>query len=182
MNFKATAKNPIEYKFDPRSVAVGDFNNDTWLDIVVANNAVNNIAIFLGYGNGTFLTGMTYSTGSDSAPYMVAVGDFNSDHRSDIAVANFGSNSVGIFLGLGDGSFESQIVLSTASSRPLWINIGDFDKGSSIKDVQVKSTFFDPSLPSVQKCPFSADPSLPLDVQFTKKIFKRVCSKILFFL
>src|SRR5260221_478319 len=58
---------------------------------------------------------------------MVAVADFNNDHQLDIAVANFGTNSIGIFLGFGDGSFSSQTVISTDSSRPLWINIADFN-------------------------------------------------------
>ena len=107
MKFQPTAKNPIEYNYGPRSVAVGDFNNDTWLDMVVANNIVNNIAIYLGYGNGTFSSLIMYSTGSGSTPYMVAVGDFNNDHQLDIAVANFGTNNIGIFLGFGNGSFAN---------------------------------------------------------------------------
>ncbi|CAF4384069.1 unnamed protein product, partial [Rotaria sordida] len=46
-----------------------------------------------------------YSTGDDSSPTMVAVDDFNKDNRLDVAVANFGTNSIGIFLGSEDGLF-----------------------------------------------------------------------------
>ncbi|CAF5182509.1 unnamed protein product, partial [Rotaria sp. Silwood1] len=35
----------------PWSVAVGDFNNDTLLDIVVVNHGSDNVGIFLGWGN-----------------------------------------------------------------------------------------------------------------------------------
>ena len=71
----------------PTSVAVGDFNNDDRLDIVVANLRTNNVGIFLGYGNGTFSFMIPYETGSQSAPISVAVGDFNKDGRLDLAVA-----------------------------------------------------------------------------------------------
>ncbi|CAF5105621.1 unnamed protein product, partial [Rotaria sp. Silwood1] len=48
----------------PNSVAVGDFNNDTHLDIVVANSKGNTVSVLLGYGNGSFTDQTTYSTGS----------------------------------------------------------------------------------------------------------------------
>ena len=48
----------------PSSVAVADLNNDTYLDIAISNSQTDNIAILLGYGNGTFATAVTYSTGA----------------------------------------------------------------------------------------------------------------------
>ncbi|CAF4739757.1 unnamed protein product, partial [Rotaria sp. Silwood2] len=89
-------RNTIDYKSDPRSVAIGDFNNDAWLDIAVATYAADNVAIYFGYGNGTVGSPVKYFTGSGSAPSMIAVGDFDNDHRLDVVVANFGTNSVGI--------------------------------------------------------------------------------------
>ena len=50
---------------NPSSAAVGDFNNDTRLDIVVANWDSNTVSVLLGYGNGSFANQMTYSTGSN---------------------------------------------------------------------------------------------------------------------
>ncbi len=77
--------------------------------MVIVNNVVNSIDVYFGYGDGTFAREITYSTGSFSAPYMVVVGDFNNDDRLDLAVANFGTNNVGIFLGFGNGTFANQI-------------------------------------------------------------------------
>ncbi|CAF5056045.1 unnamed protein product, partial [Rotaria sp. Silwood1] len=68
----------------PRSAAAGLFNNDTLMDIVVANSYDNNLSVLLSYGNGSFAKQTTYSTGS--SPISVAVGDFNSDARFDIVV------------------------------------------------------------------------------------------------
>ncbi|CAF4687245.1 unnamed protein product, partial [Rotaria sp. Silwood2] len=129
LDFTKTIKNPIEYNYDTRSVAVSNFNNDNdkWLDIVVANRVIDSISVFLDYNNGIFASHMTYSTGLYSAPYMVAVGDFNNNDQADIAVAYFGTNSIGISLGFGNGSFASQKIISTGSSRPIWIHLADLD-------------------------------------------------------
>jgi hypothetical protein len=112
----------------PRSLAVADFNNDNRTDIVSANSGTNNIGILLGYGNGSFGMVMIRSTGDYSTPYGVAVGDFNNDGRLDIVVVNFGTSTVGIFLGYGDGNFETPVTYSTGfQSNPWSVVIGDFN-------------------------------------------------------
>ena len=78
----------------------GDFNNDTIPDLVVANPNLNNIAVFLGRGDGSFDQALTYSTGDGSSPDDVAVGDFNEDGRLDIVSANFETQSIGFFFNL----------------------------------------------------------------------------------
>ncbi|CAF5184433.1 unnamed protein product, partial [Rotaria sp. Silwood1] len=132
LNLKPTNPNPIEYKSRPRSVAMGDFNNDTWLDIAVANHAADNIAIYFGYDNGTVASPVTFSTGSGSAPYMIAVGDFDKDHRLDVAIANFGTNSVGVLLGFQNETFVNQTALSTESSRPVWVHVADLNNDAAL--------------------------------------------------
>ncbi|CAF3084775.1 unnamed protein product [Rotaria sp. Silwood2] len=112
----------------PRSIVIGDFNNDNLLDIAVANSYKDNIGIFLGYGDGTFATQRTFSTGNSSLPYSIAVGDFNNDSLLDVAVASFRTNYVNIFLGYGNGSFISQKQLSTGSgSSPFAVAVSDFN-------------------------------------------------------
>jgi hypothetical protein len=107
-------------------VAVGDFNNDGRLDIVVANSGTNNVGIFLSNGIGTFSNQTMYSTYGDSQPNSVAVLDFNNDTRLDIAVANYGSNSLGVFFGYGNGSFASQLIFNTGfDSYPFALAVGD---------------------------------------------------------
>jgi hypothetical protein len=61
----------------------------------------------MGNGNGTFQPERILSFGVPNA--SVAVGDFNGDGHLDIAATNSvaGNNSVSVFLGRGDGSFQS---------------------------------------------------------------------------
>ncbi|CAF3356377.1 unnamed protein product, partial [Rotaria socialis] len=47
-------------------------------------------------GSGTFLTQITYATGT--YPASVAVVDVNSDNKPDIIVGNAGSNAVSVLL------------------------------------------------------------------------------------
>ncbi|CAF2734521.1 unnamed protein product [Rotaria sp. Silwood2] len=117
----------------PYGVTVADFNNDGQLDIVVASYDTNSIIVLHGYGNGTFSIKKIYSTGKDSLPYDVTVGDFNSDGRLDIVVANLGTNTVGVLLGYGDSTFRNQMTFSTSDgTRPCWVTVGDFDNNKQL--------------------------------------------------
>ena len=106
---KSVAQPSVSNDSHPHSVAVDDFNNDSWLDIAVAYSGTNKIGIFIGYGNGSFSPSIMYSTGEFSRPISVAVGDINHDHWMDIVVANYDSHTVGVLLGHGDGTFTNQI-------------------------------------------------------------------------
>ncbi|CAF5147520.1 unnamed protein product, partial [Rotaria sp. Silwood1] len=46
----------------PWAIAVGDFNNDTILDIVTANHGNDTVGIFLGWGSGSFSSQKQFST------------------------------------------------------------------------------------------------------------------------
>src|SRR5208337_4155421 len=98
--FRSTAVN-YAVGGGPRSVAVGDFNGDGKLDLVVANNTSNNVSILLGHGNGTFAAAVNYTVGT--APIFVTTGDFNGDGRQDVVVTNASSNNVSVLIGKGDG-------------------------------------------------------------------------------
>ncbi|CAF1675044.1 unnamed protein product, partial [Rotaria magnacalcarata] len=82
----------------PYSLTVSDFNNDNLLDIAVANRGTNNIAVFIGFGNGSFTKETVFSIGYGSLPFVLIASDFNDDKKMDLVVANEGTDSVNIFL------------------------------------------------------------------------------------
>src|SRR5205823_3808779 len=59
--------------------------------------------------------------------YSVAVGDFNRDGITDLAVANYLSNTVSVLLGNGAGGFGPATSFAT-DIRPIWVAIGDFNR------------------------------------------------------
>ena len=61
-----------------------------------------------------------------TAPYALVAGDFNGDGRTDLAVANIGSNDVSVLLGNGDGTFQDQVRYA-AGDEPFALVAGDFN-------------------------------------------------------
>jgi streptogramin lyase len=121
------------YGASPYQIAVGDFNNDTQIDISIVNSGTNNAGVFLGYGNGSFQEQMTYSTGENSHPYAIAISDLDNDHRLDIIVGNSKSTSVGILYGYGNGSFTTVVTYFTGNNSALaWITIDDFNNDNQL--------------------------------------------------
>jgi hypothetical protein len=109
---------------NPVWLAVGDFNRDGNLDLAVANEATNTIAIFLGNGTGTFTL---KSTPTVATPTSVEVGDFNGDGLLDLVVASSTANTVTVLLGNGDGTFKTGTVLSNIKTDPYSVTVGDFN-------------------------------------------------------
>lgn len=108
-------------------VKAADFNKDGKLDLVAADYSDNAASVLLGNGDGTFQTATKYSSDSESLPQTIAVADFNADGNSDFAVAYVGTNTVEIFLGKGDGSFEKPVFYSIWWAGPTGLLARDID-------------------------------------------------------
>jgi hypothetical protein len=118
----------------PGSVAVGDFNGDGKLDLVVGganSDNVNVVSVLLGNGDGTFQAAVNYGAGAGQT--SVAVGDFNGDGRLDLAfpasllvqtpIASLSSTSLNFGNRLvGTAGAPNQVTLSNPSGLALTIS------------------------------------------------------------
>ena len=91
------------------SVAVANVNGDGNLDLVAANGCMSSgdcangglVSVLLGNGDGTFQAAVSYASGGYEA-VCVAVGDFNGDGKTDLAVTNF-AGGTDLLLGSASG-------------------------------------------------------------------------------
>jgi len=104
------------------SIALGDFNNDGIPDVVMITG--NGFSVALGKGDGSFGNPVTYTT---EVAYSLAVADFNGDGNLDIVVANLVPSSVSVYLGNGDGIFQSTPVDSSTTDGSYFVVVGDFN-------------------------------------------------------
>jgi hypothetical protein len=153
-NGDGTFQLPTNYSTGYRSdsIVVGDFNGDGKLDLAVADQCgltmkcVNStVSVLLGNGDGTFQPQTQYLTGF--APTSVVIGDFNGDGKPDLATANcesqncapiWGSGSVSILLGNGDGTFAPHVEYQTGAGTHA-VAVGDFT-GNGAADVAATNT------------------------------------------
>ena len=68
------------------------------------------------------------STGAQSGPNDLALGDFNNDGIPDLVTPDSATGVVAVFLGKGDGTFAPAVDYSTGpGSQPLAVAVGDFN-------------------------------------------------------
>jgi hypothetical protein len=135
---------------NPWSVVVGNFNADANLDLAVANGGTvecegrvarahasscvggfGTVSVLLGHGDGSFGMPTDFPVGDATQPVAMVVGNFNSDAKPDLALADFAqyANSVSVLLGKGDGSFGRARFFAVGSS-PNSIAVGDINRDS----------------------------------------------------
>jgi hypothetical protein len=130
------------------SIAVGDFNNDNHLDIVVANYYSNSVAILLGNENGIFGIPVTISTNIGNYSGSVAVGDFNKDGRLDVAVSgsyisNYNPDRIHILLNDGNVHFDDSLSVYLGQFHDLTsIVVADFNNDNQM-DLAVTNQIYD---------------------------------------
>ena len=123
--------------YEPIHLVAGDFNADGKRDLAVVVYGANNVAIFLGNGDGTFNAAVNYAVGS--TPCCISAGDFNRDSKLDLAVVNSNDSNLSILIGNGDGTFAAAVNYATVS-LPNFIAAGDFN-GDGKLDLAVTSDF-----------------------------------------
>jgi hypothetical protein len=124
--FTPAAGSPFTVGGGNASVAIGYINGDRRLDAAVANAVGDNVSVLLGNGSGGFTPAPGSPVAVGDAPTSVATGDLDADGRSDLVVANSGSNNVSVLLGNGSGRFSAPRA-PIAMSQPEAVAIADFN-------------------------------------------------------
>ena len=123
----------------PSGITVADFDGKNGPDIAVGcyvdHHTVGPVCVLLNNGDGTFTQGP--QTPAGITPYLLVAGDFNHDHKQDIAVSNYQGYSLGIYFGNGDGTFTFH------NSYPMPFEAGDIQiadmDGDHIDDILISS-------------------------------------------
>jgi hypothetical protein len=133
-NGNGTFQSTVSYPAGGLGVAVADVNGDGKPDIVVANGG---IGVLLGNGDGTFQPAVNYGPPGSSS-YALVVADVDGDGKPDVVVANCSSElwddcvghvdgSVGVFLGNGDGTFQTEVTYDSGGRGAFSIAVADLN-------------------------------------------------------
>jgi Flp pilus assembly secretin CpaC len=115
VTFTEAPNSPIKVGTTPVAIATGDLNADGVPDIAVVNQGDNSVSVLLGSANqdGTFTAATGSPLPTSASPAGIVIASFANSTIPDIAVTNNGSSTVGVYLGLGQGTFASRIELNT---------------------------------------------------------------------
>jgi len=130
---------PVQVGKHPEGLTVGDFNNDSHMDVATANSDSDDVTILLGNGNGTFQSGVSFGVGK--SPMFLTSGFLNRDDILDLVLAETGADGIMVLLGKGDGLFHEPVSYSSGKG-PTYLALGDLDGDGDLDVVSVNSGRF----------------------------------------
>ncbi len=133
--FTLAPSSPFAVGNSPVAIASADLNNDSHPDLVVVNTSDNTASVLLGNGDGTFTAATNSPLATGQSPTAVTISDFNGDGVPDIAVTDPQTDSMSVYLGLGQGLFNTpaELPVGTNPTAILSANLA----AASLPDVAV---------------------------------------------
>lgn len=145
LQLSAQFQTNVDYPVSPEpfGVAMGDFNQDGKLDLVVSGEVLNVVSVMLGKGDGTFQTRVDYPTAA--RPTSVIIADFNGDGNLDLAVTDAVAAAVSVLFGNGDGTFQPRADYA-AQTNDQYLVAADFNGDGKL---DLATTNYDPNTVSI---------------------------------
>ncbi|MEE2876225.1 MAG: FG-GAP-like repeat-containing protein [Candidatus Neomarinimicrobiota bacterium] len=133
---------------DPQDIAIDDIDGDGKPDIISTNNVASSgtISVLRNKTVAGYITATSFATKVDAStgksPQDVKTGDFNSDGKLDIVVANYGSDKTVSILQNNTASGDTTITLATqftlnVDGEPYALDVEDIN-GDGKPDIVVK--------------------------------------------
>lgn len=133
----------------PRGIVLADFDpvNNNGLDVALALEGLNQVAVLINDGNGFENSPPFLAINIGNSPYGITTGDFDKDgYIDDLAAPNLSGASFSIILGNDDGTFSSnlefEVISNNGTASPNAITSGNFF-GSGISDIGLVSSTTD---------------------------------------
>lgn len=124
------------------ALAVGDFNADMKLDLVVLGTSAVNINAFVLQNNGTGgypITPTVSLTTGGTTPLDVEVADLDNDNKPDIVLTNSTASSISVFKGTGSNTFATKVDYTTGT-KPFGLRVVDLNGDGKLDVVTANNT------------------------------------------
>ena len=119
-NLRLTEANssPIAVGTKPVAIATGDLNTDGIPDLAVVNQGDNTVSVILSSSNANATFGAAPGSPLPTAntPAGIVIANFTGGNVPSLAVTNQGQSTLGIYVGLGGGTFSSRLEIATPTS------------------------------------------------------------------
>jgi Flp pilus assembly secretin CpaC len=119
-NLRLTEPNssPIAVGKTPVAIAAGDLNADGIPDLAVVNQADDTVSVILSSSNAnaTFSAAPGSPLPTANTPAGIVIANFTGGNVPSLAVTNQGQSTLGIYVGLGGGTFSSRLEIATPTS------------------------------------------------------------------
>lgn len=97
-------------------ISAVDLNADGAPDFSIPNETSNDVRVMLNDGLGNYSTPVVYALPPGAVPSSNEGQDYNGDGHTDLATAHIGNGELGIFMGLGDGTYAAPVTYPGGNS------------------------------------------------------------------